>query len=311
MDVTQITQLSSYVMVLMVPYTLGALGVMIGGRVGVFNVSTEGVMLSGASAGFLVTYFTGSHLLGLLAGMGIGAFFGLIMSLFCNTFKLNQFVIGLTLFIFGVGLGGFLYKDAIGVTLTPPRIQLLPKISIPLLSHIPFIGPVLFDQDLMVYLTIILIIFMHYLLYYTHYGLALRSVGENPRAADTLGVNVFLMRHLYTIIGSLLMGLAGAYLVVAFTGTYTDTIVSGRGWISIAIALFGKWSPIPVWFGALIFAGIEVLVYTLQSMGINIPYQILLMIPFIVTLLILIYTSRKALMPGALGKPYDREAIEE
>jgi ABC-type uncharacterized transport system permease subunit len=311
MPEAQVTQLSSYIMVLMVPYTLAALGVMISGRVGVFNVSTEGVMLSAASAGFLTTYFTGSFTLGLLAGMGIGALLGVIMTLFTNTLKLDQFIVGLTLFIFGIGLGGFMYKEAIGVTLTPPRVNLLPKISIPLLSKIPFIGSVFFQQDAMVYITIILVFLLHYMLYHTHYGLALRSVGENPRAADALGVNVFMMRHLYTILGSTLMGLAGAYLVVAFTGTYTDTIVSGRGWISIAIALFGKWSPIPVWIGALIFAGIEVLVYTLQSMGVNIPYQILLMLPFIVTLLILIYTSRKALMPGALGKPYDREAIEE
>ncbi len=308
---SQITQLSSYIMVLMVPYALASMGIMISGRVGVFNVSTEGVMLAAASAGFLTTYYTGSHLLGLLAGMMVGALIGGVMTFFTNTLKLDQFIVGLTLFILGLGLGGFLYKEVIGVTLTPPRVPLLEKISIPLLSKIPFIGPVLFHQDLMVYLTILLAIGLHYMLYKTHYGLAVRSVGENPRAADTLGVNVFLVRHLYTVIGSMLMGLAGAYLVVAFTGTFTDTIVSGRGWISIAIALFGKWSPIPVLIGAIIFAGVEVLVYALQTMGVEIPYQILLMIPFIVTLIILIYTSRRAEMPGALGKPYDREAIEE
>ncbi len=306
-----VTELSSYIMVLMVPYALASLGIMIGGRVGVFNVSTEGVMLAAASAGFLTTYATGSHLLGLLAGMGVGCLLGVIMTLFANTLKLDQFIVGLVLFVFGVGLGGFLYKEFIGVTLTPPRVPLLKKIAIPGLSKIPFLGPVLFDQDPMVYITILLALLFHYVLYKTHYGLALRSVGENPRVADTLGVNVFLMRHVYTILGSTLMGLAGAYLVLAFTGTYTDTIVGGRGWISIAITLFGRWSPLPILFGAILFAGIEVLVYALQSMGVHISYQLLLMMPFLATLIILIYISKKAELPGALGKPYDREAIEE
>ncbi len=306
-----VTELSSYIMVLMVPYALASLGIMIGGRVGVFNVSTEGVMLAAASAGFLTTYATGSHLLGLLAGMGVGCLLGVIMTLFANTLKLDQFIVGLVLFVFGVGLGGFLYKEFIGVTLTPPRVPLLKKIAIPGLSKIPFLGPVLFDQDPMVYITILLALLFHYVLYKTHYGLALRSVGENPRVADTLGVNVFLMRHAYTILGSTLMGLAGAYLVLAFTGTYTDTIVGGRGWISIAITLFGRWSPLPILFGAILFAGIEVLVYALQSMGVHISYQLLLMMPFLATLIILIYTSKRAELPGALGKPYDREAIEE
>ncbi len=311
MPESQLQILSSYVMVLMVPYALTSLGIMISGRVGVFNVSAEGVMLAGASTGFLVTFYTGSHFLGILSGLLVGAMFGVIMTFFTNTLKLDQFIVGLALFILAMGFGGFLYKEAIGVTLTPPRVPLLPKIKIPVLSEIPFIGDILFNQDVLVYFTILLAIFLHYMLFRTYYGLALRSVGENPRAADTLGVNVIMMRHLYTIIGSMLMGLAGSYLVLAFTGTFTDTIVSGRGWISIAITLFGRWSPIPIIIGSLIFSGIEVVVYALQTMGVQIPYQILLMFPFIVTLVILIYTSRRAEMPGALGKPYDREAIEE
>lgn len=311
MTYSEIVSLLSYILVLMVPYALSSLGIMLGGRTGVFNVSTEGVMLLGASVGFLTTYYTGSHLLGILSGILIGAGVGLLMTFFANKLKIDQFIVGILLFIFATGLAGLLYKEVIGITLTPPRVSLLPKISIPVLSQIPYLGPIIFNQDAIVYVTILVVILLHYILYHTHFGLKLRSAGENPRAADSLGVNVMLYRHVFTVLGSALMGLSGAYLTLAFTGIYTDTIVSGRGWISIAITLFGRWSPIPILFGAVLFAGVEVLVYTLQSMQVQMPYQVLFMLPFIVTLLILIYTSRRAEMPQALGRPYDREGVED
>lgn len=300
-----------YLLVLMVPYTLASLGIMIGGRSGVFNISAEGLMLLGASATFLATFITGNAFLGVLSALAIGALMGLIYGYLTITLKLNQFIIGITLFIFTSGLGSLLYKIAIGVTLTPPRIEVLPPIEIPLLSNIPVIGEILFKQNILVYTTIIIALVFHYILFKTTLGLAIRAVGENPRAADTLGINVFLVRYVTVIVGSMLMALAGGYLVLAFTGTFTDYIVSGRGWISIALTLFGKWSPIPILLGSLIFSGVEVLVYQLQAMEVAIPYQFLLMLPFIVTLFILIWVYRRAEVPEALGKAYDREAIEE
>ncbi|MEM3599831.1 MAG: ABC transporter permease [Fervidicoccaceae archaeon] len=311
MNYAEITSLLSYVLVLIVPYSLASMGIMLGGRVGVFNISTEGVMLSGASVAFLSTYFTGNYVIGILSGIAVGLLIGLMMTFFSNYLRIDQFIVGILLYIFSTGFGALLYKEVIGVTLSPPRVNLLPKISIPILSQIPYLGPILFNQDAIVYLTITIAIITHYILFRTPIGLKLRSIGENPRAADALGINVFLMRHLFTLLGSSLMGLAGAYLALGFTGIYTNTIVSGRGWISIAITIFGKWSPLPILLGSLLFAGVEVLVYTLQAMEINIPYQLLFMLPFIVTLAILIYTSRRAEMPASLGKPYDREAIEE
>ncbi len=300
-----------YLLILMVPYTLTSLGIMIGGRAGVFNISAEGLMLLGASVTFLVTFVTGNAFLGVLSALAIGALMGLIYGYLTITLKLNQFIIGITLFIFTSGLGSLLYKVAIGVTLTPPRIQVLPPIDIPVLSSIPVIGEVLFRQNILVYTTIAIALVFHYILFKTTLGLAVRAVGENPRAADTLGINVFLVRYVTVIIGAMLMALSGGYLVLAFTGTFTDYIVSGRGWISIALTLFGKWSPLPILFGSLIFSGVEVLVYQLQAMEVAIPYQFLLMLPFIVTLFILIWVYRRAEVPEALGKAYDREAIEE
>ena len=204
-----------------------------------------------------------------------------------------------------------LYKVFIGVTLTPPRVAVLPEIDIPGLSQIPVIGEVLFKQSIMVYLTIIIALIFHYILFRTMLGLNIRSVGENPRAADTLGINVFAVKYVTVVIGMMLMSLAGGYLLLAFTGTFTDYIVSGRGWIAIALTLFGKWSPIPILLGSLLFSGVEVAVYQLQTMRVAIPYQFLLMIPFIITMIILIWVYKRAEVPQALGRPYDREAIEE
>jgi len=301
-----------YLLMLLVPYTLTSLGIMIGGRAGIFNISAEGMMLLGASVTFLVTYFTGGNqLLGLLVCLAVGALFGLAFGYLTITLKLNQFVVGITFFILTSGLGSLLYKVFIGVTLTPPRVAVLPEINIPGLSQIPLIGEVLFKQNIMVYLTIIIALVLHYILFRTMLGLNIRSVGENPRAADTLGINVFLVKYITVIVGAMLMSLSGGYLLLAFTGTFTDYIVSGRGWIAIALTLFGKWSPIPILLGSLLFSGVEVIVYLLQTMRVAIPYQFLLMIPFIVTMIILIWVYKRAEVPQALGKPYDREAIEE
>ncbi len=308
----QIVLYFKYVLLMMVPYILAGLGMSISGRSGIFIVYNEGLMLAGASATFLTVYFTGGNiLLGLLAGMAMGALFGLIMAYFSVTLKLNQFVVGLALFIMGEGIGNLMYKLLIGVQLTPPRIPLLPDVYIPLLSDIPIIGPVIFQQNALFYFAIILAIIIHYFMFKTPWGLNFRSVGEDPKVADSMGIDVFKVRYLATIVGSMLIALAGSYLPLVFTGTYTESLVGGRGWITIALTLFGKWSPILITLGSTIFAGTEVLVYRLQVFGLALPYQFLLMIPFIVTLVILIQVYRRAEVPQALGKPYDREAIEE
>ena len=308
----QIVLYFKYVLLMMVPYILAGLGMSISGRSGIFIVYNEGLMLAGASATFLTVYFTGGNiLLGLLAGMAIGALFGLIMAYFSVTLKLNQFVVGLALFIMGEGIGNLMYKLLIGVQLTAPRIPLLPDIYIPLLSDIPIVGPVIFQQNVLFYFAIILAIVIHHFMFKTPWGLNFRSVGEDPKVADSMGIDVFKVRYLATIVGSMLIALAGSYLPLVFTGTYTESLVGGRGWITIALTLFGKWSPILITLGSTIFAGTEVLVYRLQVFGLALPYQFLLMIPFIVTLVILIQVYRRAEVPQALGKPYDREAIEE
>ena len=234
--------LAKLIMLSMVPYVLAGQGTMLGGRAGVFNVAQEGIMLVGASVGFLVSYLYGSLWLGVLAALLAGGVFGLALAYFTTHLKLDQFVIGLALFFIGVGLSTLLPKLVVGVTLKPPLIPTLKDIPIPLLSKIPFLGEILFNQNWLVYFSIVISAFLYYFLYRTSYGLELRSVGENPLAADSLGVNVVRMRYRTAILGAMLIGLAGVYLPMVYTGTFTDDMVRGRGWIAIALTFFGGWS---------------------------------------------------------------------
>ena len=191
------------VLLSMVPFVLAGQGTMLGGRTGVFNVAQEGVMLVGASLGFLVSFYSGSIFLGMLAAMLSGAIFGLALAYFTTSLKMDQFVIGLALFFVGLGLSTLLPKIIIGITLSPPLIPTLPNLAIPLLSQIPVLGPILFDHNILVYVSVLVSIGLWYFLYRTQKGLELRSVGEHPMTADSLGVNTTKMRYWSTIIGGL------------------------------------------------------------------------------------------------------------
>jgi ABC-type uncharacterized transport system permease subunit len=295
------------VMLALVPYVLASQGTMLGGRTGLFSVSQEGIMLVGASVGFLGGYLYGSLIYGLLLATLAGGLFGLALAYFTTTLKMNQFVIGLALFFFGLGLSTLFPKFVIGVTLQPPLIPTLKSVPIPGLSQIPILGDIFFNHNWMVYFAVLLSIFLYYLLYKTSLGMELRSVGENPKAADSLGVNVSLMRYATAIVGGMLMGLAGAYLPMVYTGTFTQGMVQGRGWIAIALTFFGGWSPHLILLGALFFAGVEVLALRVQVGGFGIPYQFLLTLPYIATILIMVFASKRLRPPAFLGQNYDRE----
>jgi simple sugar transport system permease protein len=303
----QIVNFARLVMLALVPYVLASQGTMLGGRTGLFSVSQEGIMLVGASVGFLGAYLYGSLAYGILLAMLTGGLFGLALAYFTTTLKMNQFVIGLALFFFGIGLSTLLYKFVIGVTLQPPVIPTLKSVSIPGLSQIPILGDILFNQNLLVYFAILLSLFLYYLLYRTSFGLELRAVGENPKAADSLGINVVRTRYGAAIVGGMLMGLAGAYLPMVYTGTFTDGMVQGRGWIAIALTFFGGWTPHLILLGALFFAGVEVLALRVQIGGVGIPYQFLLTLPYVATILVMIFAFKWVRAPAFLGRNYDRE----
>jgi simple sugar transport system permease protein len=304
---TQFVSFARLVMLAIVPYVLASQGTMLGGRTGLFSVSQEGIMLVGASVGFLGAYLFDSLLYGLLLAMLVGALFGLALAYFTTTLKMNQFVIGLALFFFGLGLSTLFYKLVVGITLQPPLIPTLKSVPIPGLNQIPILGDILFNQNLLVYFAILLSVFLYYLLYRTSIGLELRAVGESPKAADSLGVNVSLMRYATAMVGGMLMALAGAYLPMVYTGTFTEGMVQGRGWIAIALTFFGGWSPHLILLGSLFFAGVEVLALRVQVGGFGIPYQFLLTLPYIATILVMIFATRWVRAPAFLGQNYDRE----
>lgn len=292
----------------MVPFILVAQGTALSGRAGIFNVSQEGMMVLGAAVGFLVSLQVGSNAVGLLVAGLAGAVFGLVLGWTTTYLRLDQFVIGLALFFAALGLANLLYREVIGVTLSPPLIPTLADVRIPLLADIPVLGPVLFEQDLVVYGAFLLSFVLWWYLYRTDGGMRLRSVGENPKAADSLGIDVARTRLWTSSVGAALMAVGGAYLPMVYTGTYTEGIVAGRGWLAIALTFFGGWRPQYIVAGAAFFAGMDVLALRAQVGGIGIPHQFVLMLPYVATLVVMMFAFRWARVPAFLGRNYDRES---
>lgn len=292
----------------MVPFILVAQGTMLGGRAGLFNVSQEGMMMLGASIGFVVSWSVGgNNFLGLVAAAVAGGVFGFVFAYLSNL-RLDQFVVGLAIFFLAMGLATLIYRVAVGVTLTPPRIDTLPRIEIPVLSAIPVIGPMLFNQNILVYFAIVLSVALWWYLYRTSSGMRLRSVGENPKAADSLGIDVARTKLVAGTLGSALMALGGAYLPMVYTGTFTEGVAGGRGWLAIALAFFGGWRPQLIFVGAAFFAAMEVLALQAQVSQIGVPHQFIQMLPYVATLLVMVFAFRWVRVPAYLGRNYDRES---
>ncbi|MDN5344463.1 MAG: ral nucleoside transport system permease protein [Clostridia bacterium] len=291
------------------PILYAALGEILAERAGVLNLGVEGMMLVGAVSGFMVAVRTGSPWLGFLVALLAAGFTAAIFAFLTITLRANQVVTGLALTIFGTGLSGFLGKPYVGVPL-PVSFK---AVAIPGLANIPFIGPVLFRHDPLVYLTYILVPCLWYYFYRTRPGLNLRAIGENPAAADALGVNVFALRYLYVIMGGMLAGAGGAFLSLAYAPSWLENMTAGRGWIAVALVIFAVWDPVKALLGSYLFGGVDALTYTLQAATkISIPSFFLKMLPYVLTLVVLIIATRQTLVkhigaPGALSIPYDRE----
>lgn len=284
-------------------------------RSGILNLGVEGMMIMGAVTAFAAAFHTGSAWVGVLVAMLVGGSMALIHAFLTITMRADQVVSGLALTLFGTGLSSFL-GQRLGpdgsplVGLIGPRFR---PISIPVLSEIPIIGQMLFNQDILVYIIYLFVPLSWYFLYKTRPGLHLRAVGESPQTADALGVNVFKLRYFYTVVGGMLVGLGGAHLSLAYTPGWAEHLTGGRGWIVIALVIFATWDPGRAVIGALLFGGVNAIQFRLQAMGATIPASLLNMLPYILTVVVLVAITwfesfrKRVGPPAALGLPYMRE----
>ncbi|MGA3404496.1 MAG: ABC transporter permease [Candidatus Bathyarchaeia archaeon] len=307
-DAASISGLIVGVLELSVPMAFAALGEVISERAGVINLGTEGVMLVGAICAFSVSFFLQSGLLGVVIGAIAGALLGLLMAFISVSLKQDQILSGLGIYFLGLGLSGFLYEALFSGVGSTIRIEGLPKLPIPLLSEIPVLGNSLFSQDLVEYLAFVVLIIVIFVFGRTTFGLNLRAVGENPSAADTLGVSVTRIRYAAVMIGAALAGIGGAYLALSSHAFQAENITAGRGFIAVAMVYFGKWKPARAFFGTFLFGAAYLLGAFFQVVGSFIPYYFLLMVPYILTLVMLVAIARGARQPTALGVPYTRES---
>lgn len=306
-NATFITGLIGATMRMSTPIIFATLGEIIAERSGVLNLGIEGTMLMGAMTGFLVTFTSGSLWAGVLAAALVGMILSLLMAFLSVHLGLSQHVSGLGITLFSTGLAMFIYRLHFGSPIVPPTVEPLKQVAIPFLSKIPVIGPSLFNQYVLTYLAWLLIPVISILLYKTKIGLKIRTVGENPFAADTVGVNVNLTRTLSLVAGGALVGIGGAFLTLAHQNMFLIDVVGGRGWVSIAMVIFGNWDPLKGAIGAVIFGFLDGLQLRLQGLGIQIPFHVFLMIPYIITIVALVSVSRRAAVPAGLLKPYRRE----
>ena len=292
---------------------LASTGEMFNQRSGVFNLGCEGIMAMGAFIGMLIPFLVGGggpvsgvyNWLGLLAATVIGALLGLFFGLIVVTFRAPQGIAGIGLQMFGVGTAGTLFRHFVGGTQSIPGMDSAP---IPLLSRIPVIGPIFFSHNLMVYIAFLFIPAAWYVLFKTSWGLKVRAVGTHPRAADSMGINVNRTRYEALALGGALAGLAGAYLSVCQVKMFSDELIAGRGFIAVALVYFGHWHPVKIMAGALLFSFAQTIQYNVQGLGIDLPYEFFVMLPYIVVIVVLAFTSKNQKTgPAALGKPFNRE----
>ena len=290
------------------PLLLATLGEMLSERSGVLNLGIEGIMLIGAMSGFTAAYFSGNPWIGVAAALATGAALGLLHGAFTVVLGLSQHVAGIGLTLFASGLAYYLYRLIFGQQAVPPSIPGFATVAIPVLADIPVLGPILFNQFALVYLALAAVPAIAFLLYRTPWGLALRMCGENPRAADSAGIGVVSMRLQALALGGALMGAAGAFLSMAQYNAFTFGVISGRGWVAIALVVFGRWDPWRCAGAALLFACVDALQLRLQATGLgHIPYQAFLILPFVLTIVGMAIMSRDAVAPAALLRPFRRE----
>ena len=286
------------------PLAIAGLGLLLNEKAGILNLGAEGMMLVAAIAGFAAAFYTGSDLMAFGAGAVAGALMALVFGVLVIWLNTNQYATGLALSLFGAGFSAF-----VGVGLVGKKLSDRTPFEVPFLADIPFIGPAFFKQHPMVYVAMALVALLAWFLYKSRAGLVLRAVGESPESAHALGYPVRRLRLLAVVAGGALCGVAGAFLSVVYAPLWVEGLVAGRGWIALALTTFATWRPMRVLLGAYLFGGVTMLQFALQGAGVDISSQLLAMLPYIATIVVLALISRNPLwirinMPASLGKPF-------
>ena len=286
------------------PLVFASLGELVTEKSGVLNLGLEGMMLVGAVTGFAAAFFFDNALLACLAAMGAGMLMALVFAFLALGLQASQVATGLALTIFGIGLSALVGQDMVGVA-----YEGIPKLDVPFLTDLPILGPLLFGHDLLVYLSLALAPAVAWFLYRTRAGLILRAVGDSHDAAHAIGYPVIAVRCLATLFGGAMAGLAGAYLSLAYSPMWVENMSAGRGWIALALVVFATWRPWRVLFGAYLFGGVTILQLHAQALGIHVASQFMSMLPYVVTILVLVLISRdksKIVLnaPACIGKPF-------
>lgn len=285
------------------PYLYATIGEMFAQRSGVLNLGVDGIMLVGAFAAFFVTLNTGSLWLGMLSAAVVGLLMGLLMAVISVTLQAEQGISGIGLYMFGLGLSSLLFKVTIGTVKT---VIGFPPIKIPLLGDIPVLGQILFQHSLPVYGAFLLVPLAWWFLEKTTWGLKIKAVGQNPAAADSLGVSVIGVRYLCVCLGAVLAGIAGASLSIALLNLFQENLTAGLGFIAVALVYFGGWRPVGILAGTLLFSTVNALQLWMQVLGVKIPSDVAVMLPYVLTIAALAVTVNRERQPAALNKPFER-----
>lgn len=291
------------------PLLLTAIGELVVQRAGIWNLGVEGTMLMATYVAYNTALATDSLALGVLAAVFAGIVMNMIMAVAATTFKINQFVTGLGINLFAAGTTLFLHREAVRLygTTNVPTIDPYDRLVIPLLSQIPYLGEILFSQQLLTYFAFLMVPVVWCFLYRTRYGLEVRSLGENPKALDTKGLSIAARQYAALAFGGAMTGLAGAFLVLALTDRFVPNMTGGRGWLAIVIIIAGNWKPVPIMLAVLVFAFLEAFQLQAQGIGVQIPYQILLALPYVVAIVAMMGVRTRSEQPEKLGVPYHRE----
>lgn len=292
------------------PIAFGAMSGVMCERSGVVNIAIEGMMLTGAMVAVVFASVSGSLWLGLAGAIIAGGLLAVFLAVLAIHFRVDQIIAGTAINIFALGITSFISQRFLQPNPALNSGGVFAKIAIPGLSQIPLIGPVFFNQSIIIYILFFTIIAIHFMLFYTRWGLRTRAVGEHPRAADTLGVNVFKIRYINVIIGGMIAGVGGAYFTIGSVGRFDEAITAGKGFIGLAAMIFGRWTPFGAYGASLIFGFADSLQARLQVLGktqVPIPSEWLLILPYLVTMIVLAGVVGKTVAPAADGKPYTKD----